>query len=107
VLLAQLVENVGGIETGVVAQLAWNDLQTLGDGGDQKLLLAGNGARVVTQQLGQLHFDGTTSGYNRVVLDGAAHNHDGVVERALRLLQELLGTTTQDQGARLGIGAAC
>lgn len=39
-------------------------------------------------------------------LDGAAHDHDGVVQRALGLLHELLGPTPQDDGARLGLRAA-
>jgi len=106
VLLAQLVENVGGIETGVVAQLARNDLQALGDGSNQQLLLTGNGARIVPQQLGQLHFNGTAAGHNGIVLDGAPHDHNCVVEGSLSLLQKLFGTATQNKGARLGIGAA-
>jgi hypothetical protein len=43
VLLSQLVENVGGVESGVVAQLAGDDLQRLGHRSDDQLLLAGDG----------------------------------------------------------------
>lgn len=39
-------------------------------------------------------------------LDGPAYNHDGIVQRALRLLCELLCATSQDDGARLGLRAA-
>lgn len=35
-----------------------------------------------------------------------AHDHDGVMQRAVRLLHELLGTASQDDGARLGLRAA-
>lgn len=39
-------------------------------------------------------------------LDGSADDHDGVVQRSLRLLGELLGSAPQDDGARLRLGAA-
>lgn len=39
-------------------------------------------------------------------LDGPANNHNGVVQGALRLLCELLGSTSEDDGARLGLRAA-
>lgn len=48
-LLSQFVQNIGGIETGIVAQLPWDDFERFGNGTDQQLLLASNGARVVTQ----------------------------------------------------------
>ncbi len=49
VLLAQLVEHVGGVEAGVVAQLPRDDLQCLGERVDEELRLARDGARVVAQ----------------------------------------------------------
>ena len=65
---AQLVEDVGGVEAGVVAQLPGDDLQRLGVCTDQQLLLARDGAGVVPQVLGQLHLDGATAGHDGVVL---------------------------------------
>ena len=38
--LPQLIEDVGGVESGVVAQLTRNDLQRLRHGGDDQLFLA-------------------------------------------------------------------
>ena len=120
-LLAQLVQDVGGIKASVLAQLAGDDLERLGEGGNDELLLAGDGARVCPQELAQLHLrgvesdaatrhaanlNGAAAGDHRVVLHGAAHNHDGVVDRPLRLLDELLGAATEDDGACLGLGAA-
>ena len=49
VLLAQLVQHVGGVEAGVVAQLARDDLQRLGKRVDEELGLARDRARVVAQ----------------------------------------------------------
>ena len=54
-LLAQLVENVGGIKAGVLAQLARDDLKCLCEGSDDQLLLASNGASICAEVLAQLH----------------------------------------------------
>lgn len=40
------------------------------------------------------------------MFEGAAHDHDGVVEGAFRLLEELFRATSQDDGARLSLRAA-
>ena len=48
-LLAQLVQHVGGVEAGVVAQLARDDLQRLGKRVDEELGLARDRARGVAQ----------------------------------------------------------
>lgn len=60
-LLSQLVKNVGGIETGVVAELAWDNLESAGDSADQHLLLTGDAARHVAEVLRQLHLDSTAT----------------------------------------------
>lgn len=60
VLLPQLVENVGGIETGVLAELTRNYLHRLRERCDDQLLLAMDTARVLAQVLGQLHLEGGT-----------------------------------------------
>lgn len=49
VLLTELVEDIGGVKTGVVTELAGNDLKGLGKGGDEELLLSGNGPGVLTK----------------------------------------------------------
>ena len=59
--LPQLVEDVGGVKAGVVAELAWDDLEGFGHGSDQQLLLTGDGARVVPQVLRQLHLNRTAT----------------------------------------------
>jgi len=53
-----------------------------------------------------VHLHSTATGNNAVVLDGPADDHDGVVEGPLDLVDELIGTTTEDKGAALGLGAA-
>ena len=48
-LLPQAVEDVGGIQTCIVAELPGDDLQSLGKGVDEQLRLASNGARMIPQ----------------------------------------------------------
>jgi hypothetical protein len=71
VLLAQLVQDVGGVEAGIVAQLPRNHLEGLGHSADDELLLAGDGAAVVAKILRQLHVDGSAARHHRVVLHGS------------------------------------
>lgn len=52
---AQLVEHVGSVNAGVVADLTGDDLERFGEGGDDELLLALDGARGVAEVLGDLH----------------------------------------------------
>lgn len=59
--LPELVQDVCGVEAGVVTQLSRDDLQRLGHGPNQQLLLARYGARVVPQVLAELHLYCTTA----------------------------------------------
>ena len=53
-----------------------------------------------------LYLTGTTPGNNIPVPNRSLHDHDGVVQTPLHLGDELLCTPSQDEGARLGLGAA-
>ena len=52
----------------------------------------------------EFHLDSSTTSDNGVVLNRPADDHDGVVERPLRLLHELLGPAAQHDRARLALG---
>lgn len=65
---SELVQDVGGVEAGVVTQLAGNDLQGFGVSTNQQLLLAWNGPGVVPQVFGKLHLDRATASNDRIVL---------------------------------------
>jgi hypothetical protein len=106
VLLTKLIENVGGIEAGVIAELPWDDLESLGHGCDDELLLASNGPRMIPEIFGELHLDGAATSHDGVVLDRAANDHDGVVKRSFGLLEELLGASAENDGAGLAVGNA-
>ena len=107
VLHTQPVQDVCGIDTGVVAQLPRDHLQRFCEGLDDGLLLVGNlCVGVVVQERRDLHLNSTASCYDIPVLDRALDDHDGIVQTALDLSNELLGTSTEDECACLGLGAA-
>lgn len=59
--LSKLVQDVGCIESGVVAQLSRNHFERLRHATDEQLLLTSNGTRVVPQVLAQLHLNCSTT----------------------------------------------
>lgn len=61
VLLPQFVQDVRGVEAGVVAQLTRYDFKSAGDGADQHLFFAGNGTRDFPQVFGELHLNSTAT----------------------------------------------
>mmetsp|Transcript_21095 Transcript_21095/g.48316 ORF Transcript_21095/g.48316 Transcript_21095/m.48316 type:complete len:391 (-) Transcript_21095:564-1736(-) len=106
VLHPQLVEHIGRVDPRVGRHLPRDHLERLGEGGDHQLRLAEDGARVVAQVGGELHLDRAAAGDDARVLDQPPRVHDRVVQRALRLGDELLGAAAQHDGARLRLGAA-
>ena len=60
----------------------------------------------MTDECERGHLDGTAASHDRVVLRGAANDHDGIVNGSLGLLDELLRSTAQDDCARLRLRTA-
>ena len=98
----EFVNDVGGVEARVLRELAGDDLKTLSEGADDQLHLAADGARVLAQEVEELHLDGAAATDHRVDVEGPSHDHDGVVDGALGLGDELLGAAAQDECGRLG-----
>mmetsp|Transcript_45072 Transcript_45072/g.75199 ORF Transcript_45072/g.75199 Transcript_45072/m.75199 type:complete len:221 (-) Transcript_45072:886-1548(-) len=105
-LLAQLVEHVGGVEAGVVGELARDHLQGLGVSVHKELGLARDGARVIPQVSRHFHIDRSSAGHHRCVLHRASYNHNSVVQAALRLFDELVRTSSENDGGGLCPGAS-
>ena len=55
--------------------------------------------------MGPTHLASSSTGDDLVVLDRSLDDHDRVVQTSLHLRNELLGTSSQDQSARLGLRA--
>lgn len=105
-LLAQLVEQISGIKTGVVGKLAGDDLKSLGKGADQKLLFSGNCASVIAQVFANFHLDGTTTSNDGVGLSGSADDHDSVVQRTVSFLNKHLTSSTKNDGCGMSFLAS-
>lgn len=106
VLNTQSVQDIGSVETSVVAKLSGNDLECLGEGLDDTLLLVRDLAVGVGVKIfADLHFASTTTSNNALVLNSTLDNHDGIVQTALDFGNELFSTTTEDKGAGLCAGA--
>jgi hypothetical protein len=107
VLNTESVQNVGSVETSIVAKLSRDDLECLGEGLDDTLLLVRDLAvGVCVKVFADLHFASTTTSNDALVLDRALDDHDGIVQTALDFGNELFGTTTEDKGAGLCARAA-
>lgn len=70
-LLPELVEQVGGVKPGVVAQLPGDRLERARRGRQQQLLLAHHRLGVFAQVLGQFHVDRAAACGGRGVVIGA------------------------------------
>mmetsp|Transcript_12529 Transcript_12529/g.33537 ORF Transcript_12529/g.33537 Transcript_12529/m.33537 type:complete len:377 (+) Transcript_12529:444-1574(+) len=103
-LLAELVEDVSRVQARVLCHLARDDLEGLGVGAHEELLLAVDASRGLAEVLGDLHLDGATASHNGRVLHKATSGEDGILETALCLVDELLGAAAQDD--RVGERAA-
>ena len=106
VLHTQTVEDVSGIETGIVAQLAGDHLQGLSERLDHGLLLVGDVAVGKSVHVArEFHLARTTTGHDGRVAQSTLDNHDGIVQTALDFGNELLRSTTQHQGTCLSLRA--
>jgi len=103
VLLSELVEDVSGVEAGVLGEGSGDGLESLGKSINDELSLARDLLEVLSEVARELHFDGASTGHNGVRLDGSTHNHGGIVEGPLSLLEILLSTSSEHEGGRLGL----
>lgn len=107
VLNTESVQDVGSVETSIVAKLSGNDFKCLGEGLDNALLLVRDLAvGVCVKVFADLHLASTTTSNDALVLDGTFDDHDGIVQTALDFGNELFSTTTEDKGAGLCARAA-
>mmetsp|Transcript_77198 Transcript_77198/g.226426 ORF Transcript_77198/g.226426 Transcript_77198/m.226426 type:complete len:381 (+) Transcript_77198:378-1520(+) len=104
-LLPQLVQDQGAVGAAVLCQRHGDDLQRAGKVVDHQLLLAGDGPRVLPQVAAQLHLDGAPATNDLGVPHGGLHDQQRVLQRALRLVDELLGPAPDEDGRGIRAGA--
>lgn len=100
---AQAVDYVEGVQTSVVGNGPGDDFQGLGEHVHDQLFLVGNFAGVLLEASGELHLSSTSSCDDLVGLEASADDHDGVVQGTLCLLDELLSSSSQDNGGGFGL----
>mmetsp|Transcript_13 Transcript_13/g.31 ORF Transcript_13/g.31 Transcript_13/m.31 type:complete len:259 (-) Transcript_13:750-1526(-) len=95
-------KNIGGIQTGIFAQLSGDDFQCLGVGSYNQLLLSFDFQGPFSEGIRDAHFYGTTTGNDGSRHDGSFDYHQSIVHTALALGNELLGSSSQNNRARQG-----
>jgi hypothetical protein len=102
--LAQAGNKVGRVETGVVGQNCGKLAKGLGEGIDGKCLLAGHVLGGLVDGLGHVHLGAATAESSTRVGNSLGENGESIVERALSLVEELLGGATEDDCASSSCG---
>lgn len=96
--VSELVDEVKGVEAGVVGDSPGDDFKGLGEHVHHELLFAGDLDCVFLELLGEFHLGGSSSSYDLVGLEASSYDHDGIVEGPLSFLDELLGSSSEDDG---------
>lgn len=93
------VDDIQRIKTCIISNDPRDDLKSLCIHVHHQLLLAGNAHCMLLEALGKLHLSSASTCHHCVGLETTTHDHYGIVERTLGLFDELLCTTTQDNGS--------
>lgn len=105
-LHTQPVKNIRRIKASIITQLAGNDLQRLRKRLDDRLLLMRHvPIGIAVQVTGKIHLRCTTARDDVRVSKRALDDHDGIVETAFGLCDELFRAAAEDEGAGFGGGA--
>mmetsp|Transcript_28900 Transcript_28900/g.59096 ORF Transcript_28900/g.59096 Transcript_28900/m.59096 type:complete len:506 (-) Transcript_28900:234-1751(-) len=106
VLGPQLLQHRRRVEPSVLAQLLGHHLERFGEGADNVLLLAADGAAVLAQSFRHFHLDGAAARHHLVANEPSLDDAQRVVNGAVGLFDELLAAAPQHDGGRLGVRAA-
>mmetsp|Transcript_4606 Transcript_4606/g.13266 ORF Transcript_4606/g.13266 Transcript_4606/m.13266 type:complete len:496 (+) Transcript_4606:485-1972(+) len=99
-LASQSSKNIRGVQSGVLAQLSRDDLECLGVCGYYQLFFSLDFQGSLSQCIGDAHLHGTATGNDRSRGDGPLHHHERIVHASFALGNELLGASSQHNGAR-------
>jgi hypothetical protein len=104
-LSSQLIHHFNGVETSILGDSAGNDLQSLSESSYDLLSLSGDGTSMVLQVTREFQFNCTSSSNNLAGLVATTHNHDGIVEGAFSLLDELFSSSSEYECSSTTLGA--
>src|SRR5437867_728586 len=106
VLLAQLDQDVDWVETRVLREGPWDDLDGIRERFDGDLLAPADSRREVAQGEGDFHRTRTAAGDDLAVLDRDRDDARRVLEGPLELIDDMLGAPAQKDRDRLRILAS-
>src|SRR5438093_1998674 len=106
VLLAQLDQDVDRVETRVLREGPWDDLDGVRERFDGDLLAPADSRREVAQGQGNLHRTRTTAGDDLAVLNRDRDDARRVLEGPLELIDHMLGAPAQEDRDRLRVFAS-
>ena len=102
---AERREGADDVPTRVLHERAGDDLEGIRDGAEGARLDARDRARARVQADRDGHLDRAAAGHERRVEDDVARDGHGVCQVAVDLVQDVLGWTAEEDGARLGCRA--
>ncbi len=100
---SQFVDDVERVEAGIVGDDSGDDFEGFGEHVHDQLFLACDADSVFLEAPGELHLCCATARDDGVGLEAASDDHDGIVEGAFSLLDELLGAAAEDDGCRFAL----
>mmetsp|Transcript_82904 Transcript_82904/g.234891 ORF Transcript_82904/g.234891 Transcript_82904/m.234891 type:complete len:217 (-) Transcript_82904:1068-1718(-) len=102
----ELPQELGGVVAAVVGQDRGDLLQGLREGLHGPALLALDGGHALQHGVGHGHLRGASTGHDAGLRHGLVQHREGVVQRPLRLVQDVRRGTAQDDGAGFALRAA-
>jgi len=105
VLRAQFSKNTHGVGTAVLCEGTGNNLEGTGKCLEGPLLGTFNFGGNFTKTASDLHFEGTTTGGKVGVDDNITGDAKSIVQVTLNFVEDILGGTTEQDRASIGINA--
>lgn len=106
VLVAQFSHENDWVETGILSQGVWDQLEGLTECAAAVRVVSEDLTRVLNKSVGDFHLNARTAWHKGSFLDEGTHNTEGIVEGTVSLLEhELVGTTEQHGDSFTLVGA--
>jgi len=102
---SQFGENADNISTAVLSEGSWDNFEGASKSLVGPLVDAFNGLGLLHESASELHLESTTTGAEAGVNDDVTGDTEGVLKVTLDLVKDILGGTSEENGASLGLNA--
>ena len=106
VFLAESIKDFHRVETGIIGEGSWDDFKGLGHRDEDELFLGFDGPGVGSEEFGEFHFAGATTGDDVFGFEDPTDDHDGVVKGSFGFFDELISAASKDHGGGFGVRAS-